>query len=82
MTTFLDGPAKGQHLLLRLCPETLRVVVDSKGKWDALDMPEDEPRHGETVHTYKLEKRLGMCHINRGRKGGGFYAIAEYRWVP
>jgi hypothetical protein len=48
MITFLDGPAKGQHLLLKRAPRFLRVTmtIPSAGpselqvaKWDALDQP-------------------------------------------
>ena len=82
MTTFLDGPAKGQTLMLRRCPVFLRVV-ESGGKWDALDQPSDTPRSGETLYAYSLVGRPGVCyHINCGRKGGGgTYPISEYRLV-
>lgn len=77
MTTFLDGPARGQTLMLRFAPQTLRVVVDSKGKWDALDLPEDTPRPDETVYLYERVGEAAMCHLNAGKRSG-FYAIAQY----
>ena len=84
MTTFLDGPARGQFLRLRHSPESLRVV-EAGGKWDALDAPDDKPRPGETVYLYKLIKRSGTVHIDSRRGGkrvGNWYAIASYRYVP
>jgi hypothetical protein len=80
MTTFLDGPAKGQRLMLKHSPKDLRVV-EKEGQWDALDSPNDEPRSGETVHHYRLRTIKGTAHINTGRGRGGFYPIAEYAQV-
>lgn len=76
-TSFKDGPARGQTLMLKRSPIYLRVVA-ANGKWDALDQPTDEPAENEKVYAYKLTGEPGMCHINMGRKGGGFYPIAEY----
>lgn len=81
MTTFLDGPAKGQNLALKQSPELLTVVVDEKGKWDALDCPEDSIRPGEKSFVYRLKEKQGMVHINRGKNGSGFYAIAQYEFL-
>jgi hypothetical protein len=84
MTTFLDGPAKGQHLMLKASPKILRVVVDGKGHWDALDLPSDKPRPDETVHLYELAEHHGGCFIDCGGKAkgaSGFYQIATYRYV-
>ena len=63
MTTFIDGPAKGQHLALKRAPRFLRVVV-ADGKWDALDQIEDEPRPGELVYAYEVHGPVGSCHIS------------------
>lgn len=82
MTTFLDGPAKGQKLLLRNSPNVLTVVVGQDGKWDALDMPGDAPRLTEVAHRYRLVERSGTAHVNFGRGRGGFFAIASYRYEP
>lgn len=83
MTTFEDGPAKGQTLSLARAPLFLRVVHDnaatSQHGWDALDQAEDSPRERESIHVYLLAHRPGHVHINRGRKGSGWYAIASYR---
>lgn len=78
MTRFEDGPAKGQVLCLKRAPFFLRVVCAADGKWDALDQPDDEPRADETIHVYKLKGTPGFCHVNRGRNGSGWYAVATY----
>ena len=79
MTTFLDGPAKGQRLMLKNSPQQLRVVFDvATNTWDALDQPGDEPKHSEMVFDYELKERKGTCHIYKRGGGGGFYPISEY----
>lgn len=80
MTRFIDGPAKGQKLMLKRAAFFMRVVEEN-GKWDALDQPGDSPRPGEKLYAYKVQGEVGMCHINMGSKGGGFYPMAEYRMV-
>ncbi len=80
MTTFIDGPAKGKYLSLKVARTYLRVT-ESKGVWDALDLPTDEPRPDEKLYLYRLHENLGMCRINRGGGRGGFYPIASYRFV-
>lgn len=77
MTRFLNGPASGQKLMLKTSPPKLRVVED-RGKWDALDLPTDEPRPGETIHRYRLVRITGNIHINSRGGRGGFYPMAEY----
>ncbi len=79
MTTFQNGPAAGQRLMLHRAPIFLRVV-EAAGKWDALDQLNDNPSVHEKLHAYVLAAKPGMCHI-RASKGGGFYPIAEYRLV-
>ena len=51
MTTFLDGPAKGEVLRLKAAPLFLRVVQNGPC-FDALDMPGDEPEPTELVYVY------------------------------
>lgn len=80
MTTFLDGPAEGQCLLLKSAPSVLTVVVNSRDKWDALDQPDDEVRPDELTFTYDRVGEPGFVHVNRGRGQGGFYALATYKW--
>lgn len=80
MTTFHDGPAKGQHLLLRFSPPKLQVVRDRvTGKWDALDARGDTPKPNEEVFNYRLVKHEGTVHICCSpRSKSGFYSIAHY----
>lgn len=81
MTTFLDGPAKGQTLILKRSPEILRVVLEPKTrKWDALDQPEDAPRPGEMVYIYVLKQHIGRTILCRRGGGGGVCQIAEYQY--
>lgn len=93
MTTFLDGPAKGQHLMLKRKVRFLRVAFrpadnpatrakHHAARWDALDMPEDVPEASEQLYAYEAASNGGMCHINRGGGRGGFYSIQDYKFVP
>src|SRR5207253_9451306 len=51
-------------------------------KWDALDLPDDEPAAKEKVFAYRLAAKPGAMHLNTGRNpGGGFYPIAQYVFV-
>jgi len=79
MTTFLDGPAKGQTLMLHRAVKFLRVTQSKKG-FDALDQPDDKPEPGEVLYAYQITAPPGHCHINCRGKGSGFYPIAEYRF--
>lgn len=76
-TSFNDGPAKGQKLMLKRAPIYLRVV-EAAGKWDALDQVADEPAANETIYAYKVNGQPGSVHINMGRGRGGFYTMADY----
>jgi hypothetical protein len=80
MTTFEGGPATGHTLMLRRAPKLLRVV-ESNGKFDALDQLHDEPRQGEKIYAYEITGKPGMIHINCGRQGGGFYTLSAYRFI-
>lgn len=83
MTRFVDGPAKGQTLMLRNCPAYLRVT-QAQGVWDALDLPDDSPTQFEEVWAYKRIGEGGHAFIDFGgkdRKASGCYAMAEYRFV-
>lgn len=80
MTTFQDGPAKGQTLMLQRACYFLRVT-ESAGVFDALDQLGDEPRQDETIHAYVMVGKHSWVHI-RKKGGGGFFSMAEYRLVP
>lgn len=79
MTTFLGGPAAGQTLLLRYCPEFLRVV-EKRGQLDALDAPFDQSAIDEKITVYRLVEEKGNIHIcQRGRgQQSGWFRLAEY----
>jgi hypothetical protein len=82
MTTFTDGPAKGQKLMLHRVCVFLRVVRGADGKWDALDQLVDEPKAEEKLYAYTIVGQPSMMHLNCGRNSrSGFYACADYRLV-
>jgi hypothetical protein len=85
MTSFTNGPAKGQTLMLKRAPIFLRVVQDNAGKFDALDQPKDTPRPGEKLYAYRIREKPGSCHMSMrgatGQRTGGFYTIASYELV-
>lgn len=85
MTKFENGPADGVLLSLRRSPALLRVVQDTEGRWDALDLLDDKPEAGETLYVYRLASATGWCHIDfrdgRGRRVGRGEQIATYQFV-
>lgn len=80
MTKFLDGPAKGQVLMLKRAPMFLRVTR-AGDKWDALDLLGESPQPEETLFAYELAVSRGVAHINMGGCGSGYYTMADYRQV-
>lgn len=83
MTTFQDGPAKGQTFMLRRAPVFLRVT-EAVGKFDALDQPDDTPEPHETLHCYVLAEKprsVHLCVRGKNRGAGGFYPMATYKLV-
>lgn len=80
MTSFSDGPAAGQTLLLKRAPRFLRVTFNGS-KWDALDQLADRPEPHEELFAYERSEYRGTCHM-RFARGGGFYCMAEYKLVP
>lgn len=81
MTTFVDGPARGQKLSLRRAPIFLRVV-EYRMAFDALDQLEDEPKPEESIHLYRIKGKPGGMFVTKRGGGGGYYPIAEYAVVP
>lgn len=81
MTKFRDGPAAGKVMMLRRSPKFLRVT-EYGGAFDALDQTDDFPQSREKIYAYRLVATEGMVHVNFGRKGGGFYPISAYEFVP
>ena len=61
MTTFVDGPAKGQRLRLKRAARFLRVT-EANGEWDALDQLTDHPRTDEKLWAYEITGQPGMMH--------------------
>lgn len=78
MTTFVDGPAKGQRLRLKRAARFLRVV-EANGKWDALDQVTDSPRPEEKLYAYEITGQPGMMHVDAAGGRSGWYPIASYR---
>lgn len=81
MTRFLDGPAAGTVLALKRAPLFLRAVRAVGAEWDALDQRKDRPEPDEAITLYRRAGDVHTVHVNMGRKGSGFYALAEYRVV-
>lgn len=82
MTTFTDGPAAGQVLLLGRAPLFLRVVCDKEGRWDALDRHNDKPEAGEEGYAYRRVGKAGVIHIDFGRPRRALWlATATYELV-
>lgn len=82
MTTFTDGPAKGQCLMLRNAPRFLRVTQSQSGDFDALDAPNDSPHPGESLFAYELNSKPSFAFIDfrgKARSASGRYPIASYR---
>lgn len=83
MVKFIDGPAKGQTLMLHRVPILLRVT-QAGSTFDALNELHDEAHPRESIHAYVMVGKPSPVHI-RARKGGGTYWMAEYRlldWQP
>ncbi len=82
MTSFIDGPATGQTLMLRNAPQFLRVVVNHAGEIDALDLPTDTPRPDEACFVYIRQGDAGRVHLHRPKAAGsGWFAMATYRFL-
>ena len=76
MTTFTNGPAAGQTLMLQQAPLFLRVVCDSTGllpKWDALDHPYDKPEPRETLTAYRRVGDPTWMHVKAQKRSGVFH---------
>src|SRR4051794_35138431 len=84
MTTFTDGPAAGVTLLIRRTPLFLRVVLNAKGKWDAIDQLSDRANYDEAVYAYRKtadEGDGGGAFICRGGGAGGYFQFAKYAFI-
>jgi len=81
MTSFSDGPAQGQTLMLGRAPIFLRVV-EWAGAFDALDQIDDTPEPEETIHVYQRVGEPGRMHVHRSGGKGGWFTVAEYAVLP
>lgn len=80
MTNFSGGPASGRSLMLKRAPFFLRVTLDARG-FDALDQMHDEPTASEELFAYVIDGRPSMVHIHARGNRGGFYTMANYRFI-
>ena len=83
MLRFIDGPAAGRTLMCARAPVFLRVV-ESEGKFDALDQLQDTPEPFERIHVYVKASDDGTIHLdytdrNSGRRRGRWERCASYR---
>lgn len=78
MTRFTDGPAKGQHFMIRRTPVFVRVTEEN-GKWDILNDPGDAPRKTERPHAYVLTEKPGMCCVRASKGQGGIFQSGTHR---
>ncbi len=77
MTQFIDGPVAGKSLSLRRSPLFLRVVINSRGAIDALDLLTDTPGRSETIHVY-LRRGKPMRGFIDGKGISGPFTLASY----
>lgn len=82
---FEGGPAHAKALALERCPIFLRAVVGSDGTVDALDMPDDIVRDGESVSVYILKAEPSVAFVDgrdkQGRRIGWRETMARYAWL-
>lgn len=87
MTTFEDGPAAGQTLMLRRSPLFLRVVTDptNKNRIDALDQIDDNPGEFENPTAYVRVGKPIFAFVDFAGKAkslSGAWPIAKYVVLP
>lgn len=82
MTRFEGGPAHDEVLMLHRSPKLLRVVISPRGRVDALDQLDDEPRPKEKVSVYERVGEPFRVHIRMSpRSASGYYAQATYKYL-
>jgi len=80
--TLLDGPAKGTYMC-KGAPLFVRATLDASDKGDVLDQVDDVALPVERIYIYERCGQASIVHMNMGRrKGTGFYARADYRYLP
>lgn len=81
MITLQGGPAQGTYMV-KGAPILLRATLDANDKGDVLDQLDDIALPTERVFVYERIGKASAVHINMGRKGSGFYAVAQYKYLP
>lgn len=79
MTTFKDGPAQGQTLMLITTPIFLRVT-EQNGKWDALNIKGDKALPAEKLHAYLLVEHRGSAFVD-GKRCRGRFPLVTYAYI-
>jgi hypothetical protein len=78
----LDGPCAGHTFTVPRCPRVVRCTLGADGKADILNLLEDEPEEGESVHWYRWDGQEAVrCHIFGSRRKGympsGWYSMVN-----
>jgi hypothetical protein len=84
VTTFEDGPARGQTLELKRAPRFLRVCRAPDLTFDALDLMEDTPKPEETLIAYERTEGRTVGFIDYGGKDrhkSGPFTSCRYRMI-
>lgn len=82
MITLCDGPVKGTYMVKR-APLYLRATKTRANDRDVLDQPDDLPRSYEAIYVYRRIGEVGNVHLSMSnRRNSGFYARAEYEYIP
>lgn len=81
MLSLKDGPCQGTYMCKR-APVFLRAVKDEKGAIDCLDQVEDTPTESEKVYVYQRISEPATVHLNFGGGKGGWYDLADYKFLP
>jgi hypothetical protein len=85
MMRFVDGPAVGVMLQMRLTPIVLRAVKNPRAQksetvWDCLNEPGDVAKPHEEIYVYILAGRPQSVHLCCSpRSRSGWYSIGVYR---
>lgn len=80
MTTFEDGPAKGQQARLSRAPQYLRLTEATPGHWEPLVLIEDLPEAGARVVAYELVGEPQWVRVTREGRSEVTFA-GTYRLV-
>jgi hypothetical protein len=74
----VGGPGDGRELRVQRAPVMLRFVCDINGKWDVLDLPNDEPTREEEIHVYRQDSWM---HVRGQRRedSGTHYQYVHVR---